>query len=194
MPDSVANIISTLQARVRDPQGNIHTNDFVRNLVSRCQQIINDYLRLVIIEGTMNTNAYQNLYTFTIHLPNTISVLSIKDEDRDLDQLNTLDDLKSIDLAWHRRAGHRHEAFLQLGETYLLLWPAKPTNSSVTVVSTKLTRELTSVPQDNLEISTEKTPLLVDLVEVLMLVKQRDLGSAQAKLDQYVRNLGLELR
>lgn len=191
MPLSALEAINTLQLRVRDPQGSAHSNTLVLDLLSRCQQILNDALKLVIDETTLTTIPYQNFYTIDTLLPSTLSILSVKDGNSDLQKLSSLDDLKAISWNWHRQIDAKHHCWLQLGETQLVLWPAKDYESSVTIVSTQLTPVLTSFQQDTLAISTEKTPFLLDLVEAILLMRQRDLEHASQKLDMLLQTLGI---
>lgn len=182
MGESYQVLITDILRQVRDPQGTYHDQALVAELLGRIQWVLNDVFQLQLNTTTLSTNPYQCFYGFTL-LPNTISVLSIRQNDRDLDKVDSLSDLASIDRKWHRRIGTRYECFCQLGETYIVLYPALTISSSLTVISTYLIPLTQSIQLDSTTISQENNNLLLTLTRALLHLRQRKFDSVTSDLN-----------
>lgn len=182
MGEAYNQLINDLLAQVRDPQGSYHPVSLVAELLGRIQWALNDAFQLQLIDTTLSTNAYQCFYGFSL-LPDTISILSVRENDRDLDKVDTLHDLAMIDRSWHRSVGPRYECFCQLGETYLVLYPTLTQAGTVHVISTRLTPLTASIQQDSTIISQENNNLLLTLTRALLHLRQRKYESLASDLN-----------
>src|SRR6266567_4483775 len=161
--DAWSTVITTVLARVRDPDGAVHSTALCQDLLTRLQRLYNNQLRLVISEMPVSTLPGQQLYPLTE--PLGIHIVKVTHQNRPLDRL-TFSQLRALDPRWPRATGSRLEGFMQLGYTFLLLWPALFVADTVLVTATKLTTDLTTGPA-TLDIPSQATPKLAQLLELL---------------------------
>lgn len=185
MPESFSVIINQVLARVRDPGGSLHSRALCTDLLTRLQRLYNNHLRLVLTDLTMPTLPMLQLYSFQDALQGQgITILKVTHENLPLERM-TLSQLRHIDPTWPRATGARLHGFIQLGYALLLLWPSLLDASSVTVTATTLTSDLASLPLDGtLNIPSQSTPRLAQLLELLLLLRQRDMLAFELLLQQ----------
>lgn len=183
MGERVNELVNLLLAGVRDLQGTYHAHDLALNLLGRCEQIVNDALRLVTVETTVYLEPYQSFYSLQTHVPEGVSVLSVRYQDKDLDRLTDLSDLGHLSRSWHRQTREQPRCWLQLGETYLILWPTVThRGETVTVVSTKLTPLYASLPFDSTAIAHTNIPSLMALTRAFLNLRARQYDAFEADL------------
>lgn len=178
MPEEVSVALNHVLARARDPQGMFGGDGraVALNLLDRLQQIHNSYLQLASTDVPVTVSPFLMFYPFAFYLPRMMSITGINQGGRTLDRL-TLDDLRGIDPRWIRATGPRLEGYIQLGYSHLLLWPALTVTDTVIVSGMQQTADITLDPQASLEISSQQTPVLLQLLELLLLHRQRDMAS-----------------
>lgn len=191
MGEQVDQLISSLLFRLRDQQGVIHSRPFVLEILSRCQQIYNEGFGLALREIPFTPLQLRQWYSLTPDMGMT-SLIHVIHQNRDLTKA-TLDDLKSIDRKWHRAVGSRLECFVPLGYTSFILWPALPHDDECTLIGPALTPTLLS-EQNNLTISTERTPLFIQLVELILNNRQNDPTAFTVIMQNFQRFLPSELQ
>ena len=176
-------------ARVRDQGGLLHSHDFTADLLTRLQWLYNNQRQLVVQDFSMIVYPGLQLYTLSEALgggltPMGIQILDIASNDRHLGSV-TLSALRTIDPRWPRAYGGRLESFMQLGYSLLLLWPALDHQETVTITATKLTAPLSQLDTSaSLEIPAQATPKLSQLLELLLLLRQKDMISFELLLNQ----------
>ena len=185
MPESHTVIINQVLARVRDPGGSQHSRDLCTDLLTRLQRLYNNDLRLVLTDLTLATLPMLQLYSFQDALQNQgITILKVTHENLPLERM-TLTQLRHLDPLWPRATGARLHGFIQLGYSLLLLWPALLDASTVTITATTLASDLASLPTNGtLDIPSQNTPKLAQLLELLLLLRQRDMLAFNMLLQQ----------
>ena len=179
MPELVSTVITTAQARARDPLGAVHTTSLCLDLLTRLQWLYNNHLQLVTQEVTFTPDGQRILYPLsTLTNGQGITILEVLHQSRHLDQI-TLPQLRAIDPRWPRSIGHRPEIFIQLGFTHAIIWPAVSRPEPLTIISTLLTQDLRA-GGTLLDIPLHVTPKLTQLLELLLLLRDRDMMSFEA--------------
>ncbi len=190
MAESIGEIISALLIRLRDPGGASTPRALVMDILSQSQRYYNESLRLKLTQTTFVTSPWVQIYPLTDD-PALLSVSHVTHQNRDLFHV-TLADLRSLDRKWHRATGPRYECFLPLGFTHFILWPARPVADSVTLIGPTTTVPLTSETQ-TLEVSQERTPLLIQLTELILLSRLQDDTAFSAVIQNFVKFLPKEM-
>lgn len=196
MPDSWSTVITQTLARVRDPGGSVHSLALCKNLLTRLERLYNNQLRLVLQDFTLTTQPHLQLYTLAEATgdagPQGIQIVKMTHQNRPLDRL-TFPYLQALDPRWPRAVGPRLEGFIQLGYTLVLVWPSLAESSTVTVTATQLTPDLDSLANDaTLAIPSQMTPKLAHLLELLLLLRQRDMLAFNALMQQLYPGKGQE--
>lgn len=199
MAESWDYILRTVLARVRDPGATMHPRDMCVDLLTRLQRMYSNHLKLVTQDFTLSVQRYLLLYTLTeatgddpAGAPQGMTVLKVLHDNRPLERL-TLPILRALDSRWPRATGPRLEGYVQLGYSFLLLWPGLDTPSSVVVTATKVTQDLAQADLlASLDIPAQVTPKLGQLLELLLLLRQRDMLSVQTLM--YELNPGMQRR
>ena len=182
MGESVNLLTNLLLASVRDQQGSYHSHALVLDLMSRCELMLNDALQWVLVTTPLLPLAYQTLYSLETWLPDTVSVVTVRDGERDLSKLTSLHDLMHMDRHWTHALADRHECWLQLGETYLILYPAVIRPRSINVISTQRTPAFASLPLDSTTIPQEHSHLLLTLTRAFLHLRARQYDQMAADI------------
>jgi hypothetical protein len=188
MAESFALVINQVLARVRDQGGAEHSFALCMDLLTRLQRLYNNDLRLVLAETTLATLPMLQVYDFTDALQDQgMTILKVLHANLPLERM-TLSALRALDPTWPRAMGTRLHGFVQLGFSLVLLWPSLPDASSVTITATKLTSDLTTLDQASgtLDIPSQHTPKLAQWLELLLLLRQRDMLAFEALLHQLI--------
>lgn len=185
MPDSYVSTINSVLARVRDQSAAMHPRELCTDLLTRLQRLYNNTNRFVFSTTTLPTLPMLQLYSFSDALQDSgmtitrLTHLTIPVEPM------TLTQLRVIDPRWPRATGQRFLGYVQLGYSLVLLWPALIDASSVEITSTKLTTDVSTLPADGLlDIPSEHTPKLAQWLELLLLLRQRDMMAFEALMQQ----------
>lgn len=167
-------LVQKVDERIR---GQAHTSDFILRLISKVQQIVNAGTGLVRETTTLQTRRYMQMYDVRDDLPNQVSMRAVRDNGTyDTEHMLSWKELMFRNRRWFRRISSRFESFAMLGTDLLLIHPGKAQDDVATVVYTKLTVPL-AVLSDAIELPVERTALVVDIVEALLLLRERRMES-----------------
>jgi hypothetical protein len=181
-----------LLRRVRDPLGFAHTREFARTCLSHAQIVLNAAIGVVVSNTTLTTNPSQMVYSVSGFLPLAARVIAVRENGRDLAKLKSHLDLAHLSLFWFREVASRFEAWCPVGRDLIVIYPAKPSVSSVEVRYAVVTATLAG-EADALEMPEEYTDYILSLAECFLLLKQRDFGAAQAALTRVVKDMGIDM-
>jgi hypothetical protein len=190
MSQPVGPLIDLILHRVFDEHGVGTSRTFVRELFSRCQNIINAAFDSTIVTVAMPTAPTLQVYDFArvAAANDVLRIKSVRDGTRDLSRIE-FERLKQIDNHWFGRSGRRFETFAVLGRSLLIVHPQLPIASTVNVVYTQQLPILNS-DNDIVNLADDEIPQLNHLVEALVLLKQRDLDKLQPLLETLTKELG----
>jgi hypothetical protein len=183
MSEAVSTLISALLIRLRDPAGTLrgesgtNVRTLAIDLLGRTQQIYNEALRLNLLSVSCTIQPFLVWYdlgqVIGTNNERMTSLSHVIYKQRDLSKV-TLDDLRSIDRKWHRAIGSRLECYVPLGYTHCILWPALSMQDTCTLYGPLLTPMIQDEQTDTLTISEERTPLLLQLTELLLAHRAND--------------------
>ena len=182
MSEAVGSLISSLLIRLRDPAGTlsgesgISVHTLTMDILGRSQQIYNEALSLNILHLHFTIQPLLLWYDIGQVIGSNnermTNISHVVYQNRDL-SLATLDDLRSYDRKWHRAVGGRLECYIPLGYTHFILWPMLNRQDTCTLFGPLLTPSLQS-DQDTLSLSQERTPLLLQLTELILANRAND--------------------
>lgn len=176
--------VDVVMRRTRDPNAVGLTRAFVRDLISRSQRMVNAQMRTVKESITLTTNPNQQFYAVTVNAPASVRVEYVREGERDLRKV-PFQELSQADTKWFRKVGDKFELWSPVGRDMIVIHPAKPVSSSVEVVCTKLTTDLTT-DAVHAEMPEDDMTHVIDLAEVLTLLKQRRWEMLEPILQQYM--------
>lgn len=183
--------VSELLRRVRDPQGAIHSRAFARDILSRCQQIVNAYKQLIIVTEPVATLPLQQVYQLRAVLPKASSVVGIYEKGNPLTDAGNFIDLAHADPRWFRRTGDRFDSFARCGDDIFIVTPGKEVASTIYVNYVKLTEPLTN-DGVSFDFRDHDLPVVMALAEAVLLLRNRDFGSLDTIIKHVLTDLGME--
>lgn len=184
---TAAEAIQKLNLRIR---GEAHTEQFLLDLLGRSQQIVNGVSQTILEEITLETAPYQQIYDLPSRIPRLFEVLSVRDESGDLDKIVNWKELAYRDRRWFRRVGNNFESYTVMGRDVLVIHPAKIEVSAVTVVYVRLT-DLFETNADDLELPDDLVPTVVDIAEIICLMRERRFDSVPMLVKRLAGQLGV---
>jgi hypothetical protein len=187
MAQAAGVLTDTLLRRVRDTQGLAHSRAFTRSILTHAQRLVNAQQRLVLTEETLATVPRRLLYPIAALLPLSLRVEYVREDGRDIPP-TTLTTLATTRPGWSRQVGDFFQAWAPVGRDLLVVWPSKTIASSVTVVSTKLTTDL-ATEGTLTEVPDEALPAVLDVAELLLLLKSRMWPAFSAAVSKVGLNL-----
>lgn len=173
MPDSTV-IIAEASRRLRDTTNFAHSTAVLTRFLDHSQKIMNFAQQLVLTTTSFTTTARRVLYANTEVSATFGQVVTIRDSKRNLFEVPWRS-LVHNDPKWYRRVGQRPETFARVGHDLLIITPATFAPVTLDVVYSKVTATPTGVPGD-VEIPQEFATNLVDMIELLALLRGRRLG------------------
>ncbi len=171
-------LVDTALQRVRDPGGLAHSRALVRLVLTHLQRILNAKFGVVVESRTLTTVPRQQVYPIAALTAETLRVISVREGVRDLIRV-AWPELWYQDRNWPFRVEDRHESFSVIGRDLLVIYPAKPAASTVTLICATLTATLTD-DTVVIELQEELHPLLLSLAEAILLTRQRVYGPLKA--------------
>ncbi len=185
------NGVDLLQQRIRQ-EGNIAvTQNFATEVLSRCERLINAYLRRVTASTSFTTTAYTTIYNYRATLTAAIDIMSVTESNREI-PFATMDALSAYDQIWFRRTGTRFEFWTQIGRDAFILYPAKVANSAVTVEYSKLVAGYTtyaSVASVAFELPRDDAEYAIALAEIILLARSKQFTTIQERMKTLIKAL-----
>lgn len=193
MAENVGEKVSELLIRVRDPQGSATSRTLTIDILSQCQRLVNMQTGLVTDSATMTLNGRKLFYNeMSTVLPEHARIIGVRYQGSNLER-TTVAELRALDSSWFRRIANRPEAYAMIGREILVIHPGIEQADTVTVDYVKLLDNLTR-EDDSFELADQDVPDVLDLAEVIVLLKQRDVQLSLAALGQLAPRLTLKER
>jgi hypothetical protein len=187
--------VDLLIQRVRQSGGVAVTTNFATEVLGKCERLTNAYTKRVTASSSFTTTGKQLMYDYRSTLTTAIDILDVSESNRPLFKCRNLHELSAYDIDWFRKIdGTRFEAWCQVARDFLIIYPAKAANSSVTVTYTKLPTAYTTYAAasgNNMTLPDEDVELALSLAEVVLLARNRDKDQLPVKLEHLKRTLGL---
>lgn len=187
MAMNVGQMSTQVATRVRDPQflGTSQANTIL--LLSFAQQVVNGILGDVVSSQGLTLAPRTVIYSISGSLPSCVKVLSVRDaSNRDIAPLyEGVVDLANIDLRWPVAVSDDGPySYGAIGRDVLAFHPGVPTATPVTVYYSELTPTL-ATGQDTTVVPDEDDHAVLDLTELLLLLKNRDLQPVEDALKRF---------
>jgi hypothetical protein len=195
-------LVNTALARARDPKG-MATPAFPTSaipllstacgLVSTSQQVINGIVGDVIQSFALTVQPRTLIYQVSASVPASVKIETVRDASgRDLDYMGEdINQLAWLDTRWVTKTDAAPRCWMQCGRDLLILYPGVNTAQTVNVVCSTLTAALQN-PNDVSVVQPETDNLVLDLVELLLLLKARDYAPLKTTLDRFQARLAEE--
>lgn len=183
-------LVQRLNERVR---GEAHTEEFMLQVVSKAQQVVNAASRIVLATTDFPTAAYTQVYWTQPLLPDLVWLLAVRETVYDTERLMNWKELFYRDRRWSRRVGDGFDMFAMVGRDLMILHPGKVDDGTATAVYVKLTAPLTSALTD-IDLPDERTMVVVDIAELLLLLRERRLESFTPLVQRVAREVGVDVR
>ena len=188
MATTVGPIITKVLQRVRDPQGSAHSRNFVRTILGHAQRVVNSLLGLVLENTNLSVQPGLLVYPASSSVPNAVNIIDVVHQGRSLHR-SDLDKLRGINSNWPRARGAHFDIYAPIGKDLLILYPGIQAQDTVDVHYIKDTGVI-SKETDTVQIAKDFEPLMEQMAEALLLLKQRDLGEAENAIKQFEARVG----
>jgi len=180
---SAGTLSSQVAIRVRDKFFTATSQPNTISLLSYAQQVINGVLGDVIQSAPLIHQPRTTIYQISSFLPSAIKIVGIRDAGgRDLEPI-AFQDLSALDFKWITSIADFPRGFATAGRDILCIWPGVKTAQTLSVLYSQLTPALATTA-DSTIVPNEDDDAILDLTEVLLLVKNRDLLGVKEAMDR----------
>lgn len=183
MATQIGPIISTVLQRVRDPRGEANSRDFTRKLLSHCQRDLNGVLAHAVETVELEVQPGLMFYNVSGVLPLAMNIVEVTHLNRTATRAS-LDQLRGISPTWSRMRGRQIQSYAPVGKNLLVLFPALTAQGIVNVSYVKDTGILNN-EEETLSLLPKAQPILEAMMEITLLLKQRDLPEAQKAIELF---------
>jgi len=184
---AIGPIIDTLLRRVRDPHAIGTSRTFARTALSHAQRVYNTRMGFVLATETFTTYARRLVYSVTENLPLSARILSVRNNAGvDLDYEARWRELSAYSESWFRTTSTQHKVYSLIGRDLLILYPGKTADSTVSVLSTKLTTHFAN-DASVVEIPDANIDKVIDIAEFIVTLRNRNLTTARAILEDLLK-------
>lgn len=181
----VAQLITQVLERVRDPNGTAHTRIFVREILTECQRLVNADSRAVLGEADVTVEGDTPFLQVTNLLGTScIRIETIRDGVRDLTKAPSWRSIAQIDRRFLKRTGGIVDVWTPIGPMLVLLYPAPDHPTVLTCIYTKLTTAFTD-ETIGVELPDPLVPAMLNLAEQILLCRQRLYPSIQPAMQRW---------
>ena len=171
---SATTLAGQASERARDPNQTGTSQANVISLLSFAQQVVNGALAHVTATAPLALVSRQVIYPIFANLPAAVRILAVRDASgRDLVPLGEFSALRQVDTGWPSAVSDAPRSFTLCGRDLLIVYPGAVFPPTLTVVYSELTTPLTGASAT--EVTNDDDDALLDLTELLLLLKSRDL-------------------
>lgn len=190
MAVAINDLLATVSRRLRDPSNVRHSAALVLQVLSHCQRALNRFKGDNLATTALTTTAGRTLYKWTeVHATDVQRILSIQQDDRDLHPVDWKE-IVHCDDRWLRRTGPRHEVWSPIGSDLFILYPAVGYATSVSVTYCDAPADM--VAGANIELSDDLAPLLADMAEAILSVKNKQYDTVEGLTKRLAEKLTLD--
>jgi hypothetical protein len=186
MPSDAGTLTDTILQRVYDAGAVVTPRARVWDLLSRGQQIVNQAFKSIIVNLDFPTGPRQQVFTLDDIAPDILKVVSVRDQNRDLSEIQ-FNRLKHISAHWFGASGPRWETWARVGRSMIVVHPMKQQADLLTVVYTQVLPVLGG-DADICQLPDDQLPTLTKLVEVLLLMRQRNFEAIKAIVELMIKD------
>lgn len=178
--------------RARDPFFQGTTQRQVIGLLSYSQQVVNGSLSDVTGQASLVLQPRTLIYQVSNYLSDAVKILAVRnDSGRDLEPMTEFAQLTQTNLRWMVATADYPRGWCYAGRDVIVIYPGVNSPQTLTVVYGQVTPAL-AVPADTTVVPAEDDDAVMDLTEILLLLKGRDLNAvapAMARLTERMKAL-----
>ena len=177
--------------------GSAHDKSWVISILSKCQRVINAFTGSIESSADLTVLKQKLVYVLRDELDECLDVEKVTESrtgvDHEIARVQTPQELAAYDVDWFRAvAGTYYDAWMQIGRDLLIVYPGKAADGTLTIHYTKLTDELVN-NTDDFDLADEDVNTALDLGEIILLARDKQIDAGMEKLGQLAAHLGLEL-
>lgn len=183
MSTTAGDAAERLLKRVRQHGGTATSTSFAIETLSRCQRIVNAGKRYQVVTTSLSVAKEKLVHSLRDDVnQRIIDVQFLDNSGEHVLRVDSIDDIASYDVDWWRKVDGMELFFwTQVGRDLLITYPGLATADTYTIVGTKLTDELSDV-DDEFELADEHVDEVIQLAEVVLLMKGRQLFEVMKRL------------
>lgn len=183
---NVGALTSQVSERARDVNQTGTTQPNVISLFSFCQQVVNGILAHVTESAPLILTPRQNIYPIFANFPTSVRVLQVRDASgRDLVPFDDFAALRQVATNWPSAVSDTPRDYALCGRDLLIIYPGVAASPpTLTVISAMLTTPLT-LSTDTTQVTNDDDDAVMDLCEVLLLLKARDKPDCQKIIERF---------
>lgn len=192
MSKYAGNTVDNVLTRIRARGGIAHTEEFVLDILAKCQAVTNSYLKRVLTTGTLSLLPRKCIYDLSVEFTDCDEMVALKNQNKWLSRLvGGWRELGYLKRSWFRavEAGGPY-AFAQIGAKLLVVHPAPKSAMTLTAVYVKETPE-TLVRATALSLPDEDVAYIEDLAEIVLYARAKRIEDATAKVMEYQKRLAI---
>lgn len=185
---SAGTLSTQVATRVRDPYFNGTTQTETISLLSSAQRVVNGVLWDSVGSATLTVQPRTLIYQLSSFLPSAVRMLSVQDASgRDLNPM-PFEALSQTNLKWLTATADVPRNFIMAGRDLLIIYPGVRAAQTLTAYYANLTPALVAL-SDTTVLPNEDDDATLDLAELLLLLKNRDLSPVAEALTRFGERL-----
>ena len=192
-------LATAVYGRIRDPLETAHPRWLVIAVLSEAQRLVNASTRALLGEAAITVGIHTGQYEHGMSIinvpavmPLAIRVETVRDDVRDLTKVNWRH-LPQADRGWLKRTGGAAECWAHFSPSRVIVYPTPDKPTLLHFVYTRLTAPLI-VDADVIELPDVLHPAMLDMVEEVLLARQRLFVSVPPATAQLTVDLGATSR
>lgn len=191
MAQNAGYLSAQVAERVRDPNFNATTQAQTINLLSYGQQVVNGILWDVTGSASLVLQPRTLIYSVSGFLPSAVRILAIQDASgRNLVPIGPHESLTWANPRWVTAVSDAPRGWAMFGRDVLVIYPGVRSQQTLTVTYATLTAALATTA-DSTVVPNEDDDAVMDLAEILLLMKNRDMGPCQNAMERFAARIKL---
>lgn len=191
-PSSVATdtVLGLLRGRLRATGTVGISNTLGWQIIDLVQKMFNARYKRVLSSADITLDASTLLFDIRTKLTSPVgtNIISITVSNNTLIKLNDWRELFGYDQSWFTRTGTAHKVWAPIGADKFVVYPAKTTNTTATVIYAGDTTTIDDA-NDAFDIPTEDEDIIYDIAEAIFHLHLRNYKEFSSKLNEISQSL-----